>query len=482
MKSQLLLISIFSAGLLKAQFTTASFKRTDFIFGGGSKNAQGVACADFNGDGKPEVIVSATNAQAVYIFKNLSSPGSIDSSSLGTPISLATPGNTNDISTGDLDGDGKADLAVTTLSTSTFSVFRNTSSGSTLSFSTAMNISSISPDGIAIADFDGDGKMDIVTCAQNAMKIAVYLNQSTTGNISFANRIEYSVGTKANSVTVGDLDGDGKKEIITSNSVSNTLSVFKNQSSSGTLAFTLLSLNLPAPAEPEHPRVADIDGDGKADLVFSSFYGTQLCIYKNATTGSTISFSSSRMDFDLDTITNYAQGSAIADYNNDGKTDIGIANHAGYRIAVFRNLSSPGTITLDTRVDFAASTKPNRMAAADIDGDGKPDMISSNYSSSSISVFHNRISAATGNLPEVPLTGNSFAAFPNPASSGITVQGEVSFIIEGIFDMKGRLVQKVASEPSTTHLLDVTGLPAGYYLLGLKPETGGLIYKKLIRY
>ena len=139
------------------------------------------------------------------------------------------------VAVGDLDGDGKPDLTVTFYLPQTVSVFRNTGivgDLTTNSFAPEVDF----PLGgrghtPAIADLDGDGKPDLAVVTELDSLLSLYRNVSTPGsftNSSLAGRVDLSTGVNAWGVAVGDLDGDGRPDIVFANQTGNTLSIYQN--------------------------------------------------------------------------------------------------------------------------------------------------------------------------------------------------------------------------------------------------------------
>ncbi|MFX9688398.1 VCBS repeat-containing protein, partial [Acinetobacter baumannii] len=85
-----------------------------------------------------------------------------------------------------------------------------------------------SPRSVAIGDLDGDGKPDLVTANYNPNTVSVLRNTSSSGSIglgSFAANVDFATGTTPTSVAIGDLDGDGKPDLAVANNIANTVSV-----------------------------------------------------------------------------------------------------------------------------------------------------------------------------------------------------------------------------------------------------------------
>src|SRR5215203_2015265 len=132
-KKKLLLMRSFTASLfLLALFISAkttaqsiTYKpKLDFATGGDPYiNAIG----DIDGDGKPDIVVANSTSNTISVLRNTSSPGEISSSSFANKLDFGVGARPVFVALSDLDGDGKQDVAVTNLSSSTMSILRNTS-------------------------------------------------------------------------------------------------------------------------------------------------------------------------------------------------------------------------------------------------------------------------------------------------------------------------------------------------------------------
>src|SRR5262249_6015456 len=146
------------------------------------------------------------------------------------------------IAIADFDADGKPDIAVSNKSDATIYVYKNMCSGSAIAFAGGVSFAAGSaPAEIYAGDLDGDGKPDIAVAnsgSSGTAGMSVLRNTATPGSItagSFAAKIDFTTGNKPGGITAADIDGDGKPELITANQYSHTISVFRNTSTSGTI-------------------------------------------------------------------------------------------------------------------------------------------------------------------------------------------------------------------------------------------------------
>jgi hypothetical protein len=403
----------------------------------------GLALGDFNLDGKTDLVVSKGSSSTVSVLTNTTTG---ITASFATPLELALPGTSHEeAATGDLDGDGKLDFVVTnTFGNNSISAFRNTTTGSTVSFAAKIDLAVVgSPYGVAIGDVDGDGKPDIVAVnsTTGANVVSVLRNISTPGNLSFASKVDLPGGVGPFSISITDLDADGKAEIIVTGQYASSshLSVLKNNSTIGNISFqTPLELaNLSAPF---NVAVGDLNGDSKPDIVAAVAGANAVLVKRNTSTPGVLGFSGTTDYFSTGT---YPRGVAIADIDGDGRPDVVAANNQGNTVSVLQNASTSGSISFAGHIDYAVGAYPSIVTCGDLDGDGRADIIAANTSATYVSVLKNIIAAnvapaissftpASGvNGTTVTITGTNFSGatavkFGGVNASSFTINSNTS--------------------------------------------------------
>ena len=140
---------------------------------------------------------------------------------------------------------------------------------------------------------------------------------------------------------------------------------------------------------------ADFNGDGKVDAICTNLSGNSVSIFKNTSTSAgSISFAAK---IDITTYSGAPENIAIADFDNDGKIDFAVAHGASTStvVEVFRNTSTLTSISFASGVTFTVGTCPKGITAKDFDGDGKVDIATSNYVSGTVSILRNTTSGST---------------------------------------------------------------------------------------
>lgn len=302
------------------------------------------------------------------------------------------------ITSADFDGDGRPDLAVADDITAnnytvSLSVYKNSTAEGNISFSDKVFITngitanSNNADLICVADIDGDGKLDLAV-SKNGNIVWVYRNTSTAGNISFdeGHPFEVQLGLyQTGVINFGDLNFDGKPDLMTGSGKNNLFSILVNNSTPGTISFqdnvvfNITSWGI-SNTDVFEVTAADFTGDGKADLILStqdyiptqSYRGkAKIIILSNTSTAEGLSFSLESFRL-LPSFLVYKL--TVADFNNDGKVDILCKFRDEDFFHVFKNTSTYPTTSYDV-LDFPAPYETINVAAADMDGDGKPDIV-----------------------------------------------------------------------------------------------------------
>jgi hypothetical protein len=261
---------------------------------------------DFNLDGKPEIAISNTSGQ-IQVFENFTNTGApfVYSGGLGslstTPLTYANAGTVVGLTAADFDGDGFEDIAYALYGTiSGMNILLNAGQRQIMTssqFTGPTNFPSLlTPQYITTADFNGDGKMDIaIGYSSTSAFISVYQNTSTVGSLSFT-RQDFASPAFCNGIEVGDIDGDGKPEIVTINNPSGTngsFSIYRNISSSGLISFsTAVTFSL-STTVPKILALADVNLDNKTDIIISRTGATSatLSIFQNFISFPTLSIS-----------------------------------------------------------------------------------------------------------------------------------------------------------------------------------------------
>lgn len=328
-------------------------------------------------------------------FKLLFAGGNLSTANFASPTSHFLSPSTigfQRFSMADMDQDGLMDVVVPNYSLSQLHVSRNTSSGSTISFATPVTVaSSNTPYASTCADFDNDGRPDVVVGADGSSgNLLIFRNTSTgVGNIQLGSPIAISLVSQAYAMEAGDFNGDGLIDLAVSVNSFNEIRIYQNISTGpGNIAFTLANtVNIGLSAF--EMELGDLDGDGLEDIVCSFSFNTVYRILRNTSTGGFISFTAP--------LSIVATNSSISppsidlvDMNNDGRKDI-VAGTAA--LTAIQNLSTPGNFVFAPFVTINANNS-YATDVEDINGDGRPDIgfvpstqfqfIQNNYTSGNI--------------------------------------------------------------------------------------------------
>ncbi|MCS3801692.1 FG-GAP-like repeat-containing protein [Niastella sp. OAS944] len=391
---------------------------------GGFNNPRSITLADLNRDGRTDLFVTNQVGNAVTVIRNTSVPGTVSFAANkhfpGGPGAFGS-------ATGDLDGDGKLDIAFANfVSTGTGSVqvLRNNSVGDTIRFDTTRYATGAGSTRVAIADVDGDGKPDMVVASSNSGIVSIFRNTTTSiGAVSFAPKVDLTA-FNSNDIAVADLDGDGKPELLTLyNGISNGgVSVWRNFSAPGIISFAGKT-DYPTGSYPNLIKVGDLNVDGKQDIVVVNYISSSMSIFRNRSTLGNIM---------LETKQDIATGSspksaAIGDLNGDGRPDIAIGCDTPRAICLYPGIWSD-SIRLGARVEYKTGTLHTDVAIGDIDGDGEVDLVfNHNVGIYAVSILRNKQNGESPIITSFTPTSAAKGAFVNIFGKNLSTTGSVKF-------------------------------------------------------
>jgi FG-GAP-like repeat/FG-GAP repeat/Secretion system C-terminal sorting domain len=436
--------------------------KTDFTTGA---SPLAISIGDLNGDGKLDLAVANRSSDNLSVFLNTTTPGAT-TPTFSAKTDFTTGTAPRSISIGDFNGDGKPDLAVANDGANSISVLFNTTTpgATTPTFSAKTDFTAgINPRSSSIGDLNGDGKLDLAVANFSSNNVSVYLNTTTPGAATptFTAKTDFTAGFFPPSVSIGDLNGDGKLDLIVVGMVSGGVSVLLNTTSPGatTPSFSAKTdfISGGNGNNPITVSINDLNGDGKPDFIVTNASFDNVAVFLNTTTpGATTPTFSAKTDF--------ATGSnpitvVTKDLNGDGKPDIAVANQNSANISVLVNTTTPGatTPTFSTKTDFntGAGNTPFFLAIGDLNGDGKPDLAVTNSNAGSVSVFLNTtiVTGIEELMNFIPTDFTLSQNYPNPFNPSTIISFSIpneSFVTLMIYDILGREVAQLVNQQLKT--------------------------------
>jgi hypothetical protein len=363
-----------------------------------------VALGDLNGDGRLDVAVAnnGTLSSSAGIFLGDGAGG------LGTMTEFTTGSNSqpHSIAIGDVDLDGKPDLAVACFEsgTSALEVLPGDGSGG---FGPAVAFATrLSPIAVVATDFNGDGRLDFAVADWGSDTVSVFAGNANGG---FGAKADYAVPGYPYGVALGDMNGDGRPDLAAGNSGASAASVLLGSGAGRFSPHTDFGTG----ANPYSVALADVDANGTLDLIAANHDpGTVSVLPGNGAGGF-----GTRVDY---TAGLSAWAVAVADFNRDGRPDLAVANAGAGNVSILLGTGGGG---FGGAANVAVGTNPYGVATGDLNGDGIPDLVTANGGSNTISVL---LGNGSGGFP----TRTDLAAGTDPVSIAI---GDVTG--DGKFDL-----------------------------------------------
>lgn len=405
--------------------------RRDFSAG---YNPIAIAVGDFSGNQTPDVVVTGCGTTQDCAPTG---PGSISvllgkgDGTLQAPVNYLVGIDPVSVAVADLNGDGILDLAVANenpyaeSNQPTGSVSVLFGNGDSTSQSQQVYVAGDSSSSVVVADFNGDGQLDLGVTNAGDATVGIYLNQGH-GVFSLPTLLYGTAGAGVAAVA-DDFNHDLKTDIAVLCGPYHTDSVCILLGN-GQGAFSGTPVSYPAgytcPSCPIFAAVAELNGDGKNDVVKANYVGDDVSVFLGNGDGT------------LQPPVNYStrdgpESVAVGDLRSDGKLDLVTANQAGTVSVLLNN----GDGTFQAHVDYATIGPASFVAIGDVNGDGKPDLVATCPGNNAISI----------------LLGNGDGTFQPHTDFG--VGGNPTSVALGDFNGDGILDLAVANGSGTVSVL-----------------------------
>jgi phospholipase C len=399
--------------------TGVTLKRTDIVTGKGPK---GVISADFNRDGKQDLVVLNNTDSTASIFMG-NGDGTFTLMS-----SVCTGGATNSVcnsvnpvaaAVGDFNNDGALDLVVANNSGNNLSILLGNGN---FAFTQGALVTAIWPTDVQVADFNRDGNLDLVYPYSVGPAIGVLLGNGDGTFLAATTPPNTGAGPVA--IALGDFNLDNKVDVAIVDNTDNNVTVLLGQ---GDGSFKTAGAKPNTGVAPVAIASGDFNGDGKTDLVVANQSDGTLSMLLGTGSGTFTSGGTFSTGSSPDSV-------MLGDFNADGKLDVVVGNSGSGTVSV---LLGNGNGTLQSHRDTSVGSAPAGIATGDFNRDGTLDLAVANLSSNNASILLGSGGSTGGPMVSVMPSSLAFGVDPIGVITGaqtvtVTNTGTVSVTITSI--------------------------------------------------
>lgn len=349
------------------------------------KGPASIAIADVNHDGKPDLVVANSDDQTITVL--LGDGARHFTPAPGSPFACGK--GPNDIAVADMNGDGNPDLVIANTGTPYLTILLGNGKGGFAPSPHSPFATQSYPHvhGVAAADFTGDGKPDVVTDSWGHDEILTIPGDGA-GNLILPGKAFHTGKRPYQRLRSADFNKDGKPDVVTTDLDMNAVTILLGDGKGGFREAP--GSPFPAGVFPWSVAVADINGDGNLDLAVIPY---DRDIHDPKQLGVTVLLGDGKGAFTTMPGSPFSLAGcrgpdriATGDINGDGFRDIAVSCAQNDQLMLFFG-SKNGSFQAFTR---KVQTGWSGLAVADLDGDARDDIVVSNNSSGTITIFFSK--------------------------------------------------------------------------------------------
>ncbi|MDX2128826.1 MAG: FG-GAP-like repeat-containing protein [Chloroherpetonaceae bacterium] len=329
--------------------------------------------ADVNLDGRPDLLTADNGSNSVSVRLGNGAGG------FSGTTSVAVDGPPNNLFIADVNNDGRPDLVTSNGGTinNSLSIRLGDGTGSFTGTSVVLlPLNLVGAFGVFVADIDLDGRQDYLVGNSNSVYFA---RGNGTGGVTDTTRID--IASQPRQVAVGDINKDGKPDFVAAAAGTNVVSARVGDGLGGFSFVDFENWNIGGATLPWSVILRDVNRDGNLDFITANRTSNDV----------TVRFGLGDGKFSTVSVSRYSVGGGAtrvdaSDLDLDGNIDIVSANRTGNSISILRGV---GSGSFGTATNISVGNSPESIVASDVNQDGKPDLLVANSADNTVSVLLN---------------------------------------------------------------------------------------------